>query len=165
MNIFKTSLVLFPFLFVFSGFDIQPAKSQNSINVMAYYMAPRENYKPQDLPLEKLTHIIFSFTEVIDNEMKFKNPALSEKLSLLVEQKKNHPFFAKVLRSESQHIIKGLGGTEEGANDMCVSSGSSRRCMRIGEGDEGGEGSVVQRCHAIDLLCTQTKRDELALGW
>lgn len=79
--------------------------------------------------------------------------------------KKNHPFFAKVLRSESQHIIKGLGGTEEGANDMCVSSGSSRRCMRIGEGDEGGEGSVVQRCHAIDLLCTQTKRDELALGW
>ena len=46
-------------------------KLEDDLVVMAYYVAPKDNYHPQDLPLDKLTHIIFSFTEVIDNKMQF----------------------------------------------------------------------------------------------
>lgn len=89
MNLLKKLSLLLVILTLLSCFGNRQEASEDSITVMAYYMAPREDYRPQNLPLEKLTHIIFSFTEVIDNEMKFKNPALGEKLSLLVDQKKN----------------------------------------------------------------------------
>ena len=91
MNSVKNFFALFVILTLFSCFEVKHGLSQGSINVMAYYMAPREDYKPQELPLEKLTHIIFSFTEVLDNEMKFRRPESGERLSLLVDQKKNHP--------------------------------------------------------------------------
>lgn len=59
--------------------------------VMAYYV-PEKDYQPEKIPVEKLTHIIFSFTHVIDGEMKFGNREESgRKLSLLVEQKKRNP--------------------------------------------------------------------------
>jgi len=82
---------------------------------MGYYMAPRDNYRPQDLPLDKLTHIIFSFTHVIDNEMQFRNEASGEKLSMLVEQKKNHPHL-KVM------VACGGWGGSGGFSDMAMSS-------------------------------------------
>lgn len=88
-------------------------KKPGDINVMAYYMAPREDYRPQDLPLEKLTHIIFSFTEVIDNEMKFRRPASGENLSLLVAQKEKHPHL-KVM------VACGGWGGSGGFSDMAA---------------------------------------------
>jgi len=91
MNFSKKIVTVFVILTTLSYFEVQHAVGQGSIKVMAYYMAPREDYRPQDLPLEKLTHIIYSFTEVIDNEMKFRRPESGERLSLLVEQKKDHP--------------------------------------------------------------------------
>jgi chitinase len=87
---------------------------------MAYYMAPREDYKPQDLPLKKLTHIIFSFTVVIDHEMKFENPALSENLLLLVEQKEDHPHL-KVM------VACGGWGGSGGFSDMAASVDSRKK--------------------------------------
>ncbi len=59
--------------------------------VMAYYYTRWENFKPETLPYDKLTHIIFSFTEVIDNEMKFPEDTLDLMLEALVGQKKNYP--------------------------------------------------------------------------
>ncbi|MCE7993904.1 MAG: glycoside hydrolase family 18 protein [Roseivirga sp.] len=56
---------------------------------MAYYV-PGE-VAPTDLPLDKLTHIIFSFTEVVDDQMKFRNATAVDKLKALSAQKKNHP--------------------------------------------------------------------------
>lgn len=58
--------------------------------VMAYYV-PEKDYQPERLPLDQLTHIIFSFTKVIDGEMKFSNEATGEKLRQLVAQRANHP--------------------------------------------------------------------------
>jgi chitinase len=84
------------------------------IAIMAYYVPPENNYHPEALPLDKLTHIIFSFTEVIDQEMKFKNPGSSEKLSLLVKQKKNHPHI-KVM------VACGGWGGSGGFSDMAAS--------------------------------------------
>jgi chitinase len=120
MNLLKKISTLFVILITFSCFKTDFEASQDSINVMAYYMAPRENYTPQDLPLEKLTHIIFSFTEVIDNEMKFRRPASGEKLALLVDQKKNHPHL-KVM------IACGGWGGSGGFSDMAASPDNRKK--------------------------------------
>lgn len=61
------------------------------VKVMAYYYPRWENFNPEALPLDKLTHIIFSFTEVIGNEMKFENDSSGIMLKKLSEQKKKHP--------------------------------------------------------------------------
>jgi chitinase len=58
--------------------------------VMAYYV-PEKDYQPEKLPLHQLTHIIYSFTNVIDGEMKFRDAENGEKLNSLVAQRKNHP--------------------------------------------------------------------------
>jgi chitinase len=61
------------------------------IKVMAYYYPRWENFHPETLPLDKLTHIIFSFAKVIGNEMKFENDSTAIMLIKLVDQKKKHP--------------------------------------------------------------------------
>lgn len=61
------------------------------VKVMAYYYTGWENFKPETLPYDKLTHIIFSFTEVIENEMRFPEDTLDLILKQLVKQKKKHP--------------------------------------------------------------------------
>lgn len=62
----------------------------NGIKVMAYYF-PHGKINPEVLPLGNLTHIIYSFTEVIDNEIKFKNDSSGINLKMLVAQKKKYP--------------------------------------------------------------------------
>ncbi|QLG47265.1 glycoside hydrolase family 18 protein [Costertonia aggregata] len=57
---------------------------------MAYYV-PERDYDPEKLPLEQLTHIIFSFTHVIDGKMQFRDKENREKLAKLVAQRKKHP--------------------------------------------------------------------------
>lgn len=63
---------------------------KDPIAVIAYYV-PRWYNNPKQLPLDQLTHIIYSFTKVIDGEMKFSNEDLAVKLQQLVAEKKNHP--------------------------------------------------------------------------
>ena len=59
--------------------------------IMAYYV-PERDYQPEKIPVEMLTHIIFSFTHVIDGEMKFGKPELAgPKLEALVRQKERNP--------------------------------------------------------------------------
>jgi len=84
------TLVLFISLFYSCKTGESPAADEG-IQVMAYYFPPRGDFHPESLPLDKLTHIIYSFTEVIDNEMKFKNDSSAIKLQLLVKQKRKHP--------------------------------------------------------------------------
>lgn len=69
---------------------ISKDEKENKIVVMGYYV-PEEDYQPEELPLNQLTHIIFSFSTVIDGEMKFGNPETGEKLEQLAAQRKNHP--------------------------------------------------------------------------
>jgi chitinase len=57
---------------------------------MAYYF-PRGTIRPESLQLDKLTHIIYSFTEVIDNEMKFEDDSSGIRLKQVVDLKKDHP--------------------------------------------------------------------------
>ncbi len=84
------SLVLFVALF-YSCKTGESSSSEDGIKVMAYYYPGRGNFEPASLPLDKLTHIIWSFTEVIDNEMKFKRDTSGIMLKSLVKQKRKHP--------------------------------------------------------------------------
>lgn len=77
-------------LFLVVSFVNSKKEKDDSIVVMGYYV-PEKNYNPDQLPLEQLTHIIFSFTNVIDGEMKFKHEENGKKLHELVAQRKKHP--------------------------------------------------------------------------
>ncbi len=66
-------------------------KKELPIAIMAYYV-PEKDYRPEFVPVEQLTHIIFSFTNVIDGEMKFRDPDdAGPKLQQLVMQKERNP--------------------------------------------------------------------------
>ncbi len=82
----KYLLVLILPLILFSG----KKETKEPMAVMAYYV-PSDNYALESIPFEKLSHIIFSFTEVIDNQMKFKREESSQKLKDLVAYKKQYP--------------------------------------------------------------------------
>ncbi len=65
-------------------------EQKDSIVVMAYYV-PEKDYHPEQLPLNQLTHIIFSFTNVIDGEMKFRDEDNGGRLEQLVAQREHYP--------------------------------------------------------------------------
>ncbi|WP_232825664.1 glycoside hydrolase family 18 protein [Algoriphagus litoralis] len=98
---FLSSLVLFWVCFLFSSCERPSSqestsgesafKGSSGLVVMAYYV-PERDYQPEKIPVEKLTHIIFSFTHVIDGEMKFRKPEeAGPKLEALVKQKERNP--------------------------------------------------------------------------
>ncbi|WP_242086560.1 glycoside hydrolase family 18 protein [Aestuariivivens sediminis] len=81
--------------------------------IMAYYV-PSQDYTPEDIPFEKLTHILFSFTEVIDNKMQFKHERYDEELKKLVAYKKTHPHLKVMIACGGWG---GSGGFSDMAND------------------------------------------------
>ncbi|WP_338357870.1 glycoside hydrolase family 18 protein [Yeosuana marina] len=92
MNYFKYyAIIIFSLMpYVVNVTPYFSDKNTPPFSIIAYYV-PEEHYNPENLPLDKLTHIIFSFTKVIDNEMKFQNKDYGKKLKKLVAQRKNHP--------------------------------------------------------------------------
>ncbi|WP_375584337.1 glycoside hydrolase family 18 protein [Cyclobacterium xiamenense] len=90
--------------------------------VMAYYV-PERDYQPEKIPVEKLTHIIYSFTHVIDGEMKFRNPAeAGPKLKALVQQKKRNP--------ELKVMIACGGWGADGFSDMALTEESREKFIQ-----------------------------------
>lgn len=117
MKAYNFLLILVIFLLV----SCSPRKEtkEPSINVMAYYV-PADNYMPDELPLHQLTHIIFSFTKVIDGKMQFQNPEKSDSiLHLLVDQKKKYP---------DLKVMVACGGWGAGGfSDMALTDSSRTR--------------------------------------
>lgn len=90
-NIFLLITMSVYLLGVFSCSNRDKTKEERLPVVMAYFVAG-EDYKPENVPVEKLTHIIYSFSNVIDGLMKFRDPEASgEKLKGLVSQKSRNP--------------------------------------------------------------------------
>lgn len=90
---YKSTIYLFLFMFLMSCAPKQQLEKtiqDSPVNVMAYYVA-KKGYEPETLPLEKLTHIIFSFSNVVDGEMQFRGEKSDDLLKRLVAQKENHP--------------------------------------------------------------------------
>ncbi|MEM9936477.1 MAG: chitinase, partial [Bacteroidota bacterium] len=86
------ALLIIPTLLLACNPPENAPEESSSTTVMAYYV-PKDNYMPEDLPLEQLTHIIYSFTHVIDGEMAFRNEEKAGPiLSGLVSQRDSlHP--------------------------------------------------------------------------
>ncbi|MGB7394445.1 MAG: glycoside hydrolase family 18 protein [Pricia sp.] len=85
--------------------------------IMAYYV-PEHNFDAEKIPVERLTHIIFSFTHVIDGEMKFRKPEeAGPKLKAIVEQKNRNP--------DLKVMIACGGWGADGFSDMAL-TGNSR---------------------------------------
>ncbi len=99
--------------------DAPPEKED--FNIMAYYV-PERDYQPENLPLDQLTHIIFSFSNVIDGEMKFRHEEAGEKLRLLVGQTKDHP---------QLKVMLACGGWGAGGfSDMAVTAESRSKFVQ-----------------------------------
>jgi len=110
-------------LILISGVLISFEKQEKTdlIVVMGYYV-PEKDYHPEQLPLKQLSHIIFSFSTIIDGEMKFKNPRTGQKLQQLVAQRKNHPHL-KVM-------IACGGWGADGFSDMALSKASRDKFIK-----------------------------------
>ena len=87
----KNFLLLASIIITVSFCSCSRPVSDKGVRIMAYYFPQRNNFNPEILPLDKLTHIIFSFTEVIGNEMKFQNDSSGIMLKKIIAAKKSHP--------------------------------------------------------------------------
>lgn len=88
-----------------------------SLNQIIAYYVPSNAKRVLELPLDKLTHIIFSFTKVVDGQMKFEQEYLAGELELLVQASSAYPDL-KVM------IACGGWGGSEGFSDMALSKSS-----------------------------------------
>lgn len=120
-------IFILPLFFLMISFNGSPqperaasstlTKAQSRPVIMAYYV-PERNFRPEEVPVEKLTHIIYSFTHVIDGEMKFREPENSDpKLKALVKQKSRNP--------DLKVMIACGGWGADGFSDMAL-TGASR---------------------------------------
>ena len=104
---------------VFTGCQAPDKPVSNGFQVMAYFYPRGDDFDPDTLQLDRLTHIIFSFTEVIDNEMKFRDEARGALLRKLAEQKDEYPGLRVMI------ACGGWGGS--GGFSEMARSGKSRR--------------------------------------
>ena len=117
--IYIIALLLSPQLFMYCS---SPQPIEKAPVVMAYYV-PERDFQPEKIPVEKLTHIIYSFTNVIDGEMKFRNPeSAGEKLRQLVLQKERNP--------DLQVMIACGGWGADGFSDMALTLESRQKFVQ-----------------------------------
>ena len=111
----KTLLLMLVFLIaaIATGCDSGKSRLREGPQIMAYFMPRGDDFDPDTLQLDKLTHIIFSFTEVHDNQMKFRNEARGPLLEKLSAQKEKYPDL-KVM------VACGGWGGSEGFSEMAA---------------------------------------------
>ena len=71
--------------------DFSSGTKEKASNVVMAYYVPEKDYHPDELPLHQLSHIIYSFTNVIDGQMQFRDAENEAKLEALVAERKKHP--------------------------------------------------------------------------
>ncbi len=107
-----------PVSFTFN-IDFEKPLDEDTANVVMAYYVPEKEYEPEKLPLEQLTHIIFSFTNVIDGEMKFRDEVNEGKLGQLVAQREHYP--------KLKVMIACGGWGADGFSDMAHTAENRRR--------------------------------------
>ncbi len=118
-------LLIIIYLFIFFSCSTQHEGQEQGKSdpvIMAYYV-PERDYKPDEIPVEKLTHIIYSFTHVIEGEMKFGKPEVAgPKLEALVRQKVRNP--------DLKVMIACGGWGADGFSDMALTEESRSNFIR-----------------------------------
>lgn len=96
--------------------EVETDTASNKPVIMAYYV-PERDYKPEEIPVEQLTHIIYSFANLVDGEMTFRKPEeAGAKLTALVKQKERNPDLKVMI------AIGGWGA--DGFSDMALTEES-----------------------------------------
>lgn len=104
-----------------NGGNTRSRDKKKTVVVMAYYV-PEKDYRPKELPLHQLTHIIYSFTNIIDGEMKFRDAGNGDKLRALVAERKNHP---------NLKVMVACGGWgADGFSDMTYTPGNRKKFVQ-----------------------------------
>ncbi len=118
----KNQFLLFCALFMLFACNQSTEKqAEDDFALMAYYV-PKKTFPPDDLPLHQLTHIIFSFSKVIDGEMTFSNPVLDSLLHILADQRTEHP--------DLKVMIACGGWGADGFSDMASTPENRERFIR-----------------------------------
>lgn len=99
----------------------EDALEKNDFAVMAYYV-PNETFPPDRLPLDQLTHIIYSFSKVIDGEMTFPDTRNDSLMRILVAQREKHP--------ELKVMIACGGWGADGFSDAASTAGARDTFIR-----------------------------------
>jgi len=68
----------------------QDVVEKNPFAIIAYYV-PEKDFDASTLPLHQLTHIIFSFSKVVDGTLQFRNESHGPKLHALVKERAKYP--------------------------------------------------------------------------
>lgn len=114
-------IIILPIISVIScNGKLEKESNNGSPAVMAYYVASKDMKELERIPFDKLSHIIYSFTVVIDNEMKFSNEEHTNKLDQLVSVKREYPNL-KVM------IACGGWGGSGGFSDMAATPESRKK--------------------------------------
>ncbi|WP_228780061.1 glycoside hydrolase family 18 protein [Aquiflexum lacus] len=120
---FSVIILVFTLFFGCNSKPVHESKTEADKTVIMAYYVPEREYQPEIIPVEKLTHIIFSFTKVIDGEMAFSKQEISgPKLEALVAQKKRNP---------SLKVMIACGGWgADGFSDMALTDESRTKFIQ-----------------------------------
>ncbi|MFD2033344.1 glycoside hydrolase family 18 protein [Belliella marina] len=101
---------------------VEESKEASAPVIMAYYVPERE-FRQEEIPVEKLTHIIYSFSNLIDGEMKFGNEEMAgPMLEALVKQKTRNP--------DLKVMIACGGWGADGFSDMALTEESRAKFIQ-----------------------------------
>lgn len=114
-------------------------RQQNKIAVLAYYSGDAKTV--DEYPVEKLTHIIFSFCHLKGNKLAVDSKSDVETIQHLVSLKKRNP---------SLKVILSLGGW-----------GGCKTCSDVFSTDEGRK----EFAQSVKYLCEEYKTDGIDLDW
>jgi chitinase len=115
------------------------AQNRNKISVTAYYAGDAKSV--DQYPIEKLTHIIYSFCHLKGNKLAVDNENDAETIRHLVSLKKRNP---------SLKVILSLGGW-----------GGCKTCSEVFSTDEGRK----EFAQSAKDLCEKYKTDGIDLDW
>jgi len=126
-------------IFLFTGFSLLSYSQKNKFNIIAYYSG---HYSGIDgYPINKLTHIIFSFVHLKGNKMSVDSKGDSNTIRKLVSLKKNNP---------NLKILVALGGW-----------GGCKNCSPVFSSAAGREEFAASTKQLLDYF----KADGIDLDW
>jgi chitinase len=135
---YKQIFILFLTLQLFSA-NTFAQKGKNKISVIAYYAGDAKSV--DEYPIEKLTHIIFSFCHLKGNEFSVDSETDAETIHHLVSLKRRNP---------GLKVILSLGGW-----------GGCKTCSEVFSTDEGRK----EFARSVKQVCGRYKTNGIDLDW
>ena len=132
-------ILTFAFILLLVSAINAQVSSKKKITVTAYYAGDAKSV--DEFPIEKLTHIIFSFCHLKGNKLHVDNTNDAETINKLVSLKKRNP---------SLKVILSLGGW-----------GGCKTCSQVFSTEEGRK----EFAQSVKELCEEYKTDGIDLDW